>query len=62
MAKSKKQVKKYKLNPANFERNLMIVLLVAFLVSAGVLLARNIQQNNTLDIGESVPAIEQSGE
>lgn len=64
MAKPKKTVKKTKfnINPANFERNLMIVLLAAFLVSAGILLVRNTDANTKAQIGEPVPAIDRTAE
>jgi hypothetical protein len=60
MAKSKKSSKKLKLNinAANFERNLMFVLLVAFLVCAGWLLVRNNQNSGKAEVGEPQPVIE----
>lgn len=64
MAKTKKSTKKTKfnINPENFERNLMFVLLIAFLVSAVVLLVRNTDSNNQAEIGEPSAAIERTEE
>ena len=52
--KSKKQTKKSFINPETFERNLMIVLLVVFLASAGLLLMRNMNANTKTDISDPV--------
>lgn len=62
MAKSKKSAKKSKLNPVNFERNIMLILLVAFLISAVYLLFRNSNANIKTEIDDSSLIIEQTQE
>ena len=61
MAKSKKTTKKFSINPNNFERNLMIVLLVAFLLSSALLLVRN-NKSVKSELGEPQSAIERTAE
>lgn len=59
MAKPKKKTNKLIIKPANVEQSLMIILLIAFLISAILLLVRNNSTTPKAELGEPSAILEQ---